>query len=61
MTSLVQRAFVSRFVYNSLSLSKITEITAMLPTKDGPFENVSGGGGGGAGEVQKKKTRAREN
>ena len=46
MTSLVQRAFVSRFVYNSLSLSKITEITAMLPTKDGPFENVSGGGGG---------------
>ena len=60
MTSLVQRAFVSRFVYNSLSLSKITEITAMLPTKDGPFENVSGGGGG-AGEVQKKYTRAREN
>ena len=53
MTSLVQRAFVSRFVYNSLSLSKITEITAMLPTKDGPFENVSGGGGGGLAKCKK--------
>ena len=64
MTSLVQSAFVSRFVYNSVSLSKITEITAMLPTKGRTIRKRIGSGGwgvGGAGEVQKKYTRAREN
>ena len=60
MTSLVQSAFVSRFVYNSVSLSKITEITAMLPTKGRTIRKRIGRGGG-AGEVQKKYTRAREN
>ena len=53
MTSLVQSAFVSRFVYNSVSLSKITEITAMLPTKGRTIRKRIGRGGGGLAKCKK--------
>ena len=59
MTSLVQSAFVSRFVYNSVSLSKITEITAMLPTKGRTIRKRTGGGGGG-GLAKGKKIYSRK-
>ena len=55
MTSLVQSAFVSRFVYNSVSLSKITEITAMLPTKGRTIRKRIGSGVRGGGLAKCKK------
>ena len=44
---------MSQDSFNFVSLSKITEITAMAPTKERTIRKRIGGGGGRAGEVQK--------